>query len=87
VEDERSLLAALEAIAGATASCEYSVRSKGLRATDVEVQVDGVALAANTPDGFDVQDEVVYLRGAACATLRSKPASKVTFRVPCLVLR
>jgi hypothetical protein len=87
VEDERSLLAAFEAIAGATASCEYTVRSKGLRATDVEVRVDGVALTADSPDGFDVQNGIVRLRGAACVTLRSRPGAKVTFRVPCLVLR
>jgi von Willebrand factor type A domain len=86
VEDEATLLDAFNRIAGSAATCEFRVRSQGLTTQRVDVRIDGVPVPAGSPDGFEVRDEVVHLLGAACATLKARPAADVTLSIPCEVL-
>jgi hypothetical protein len=83
VEDEASLLAALQGIASTLVSCSYML-DMAPQADHVLVKLDGAQINLNDPDGWVlVDDRTVQIQGAACAQLRSTGAHSVDVEVQC----
>lgn len=71
VEDEQSLLGAIEAIAGEVASCTYQLDKAPGNPKYVRVTLDGVDLVLGDPDGWELTDErTINLSGSACNTIQ-----------------
>ncbi len=71
VEDEASLLAAIDAIAGEVASCTYQLEKAPGDPTYVRVTLDGMDLKLGDPDGWELSDDAtINLRGSACDTIQ-----------------
>jgi len=87
VEDEASLLAALQGIASELVSCTYVLDTAPSRADFVLVKLDGQQIDLNEPDGWVlVGDRTVEIQGAACEQLRSTGAHSIEVEVQCGVV-
>jgi hypothetical protein len=87
VEDQRSLQAMLQEIAGGAISCAWALDTVPEDPSFVKVQVDGRQLNLNDPNGWrlDVKDGVatVTVQGNACDTLRSGGDHTLHVEVTC----
>ena len=87
VEDEATLLSALQGIASELVSCTYVLDTAPSRADFVLVKLDGQQINLNEPDGWIlVGDRTVEIQGAACEQLRSTGAHSVEVEVQCGVV-
>jgi hypothetical protein len=87
VEDEQSLRAVLQKIAGDVVSCTFVLDKPPPRADYVLVKVDGVQVNLNDPNGWQlVGDRTVELTGATCEKLKSDGAHSVDAEVRCQVV-
>jgi hypothetical protein len=87
VEDEATLLAALQGIASTLVSCTYVLDTAPRAAEYVLVKLDGQQINLNEPDGWVlVGDRTVEIQGAACAQLRSTGAHSIDVEVQCGVV-
>lgn len=74
VEDEDSLLAELQRIAGSIASCSFDLNEAPLRPDYVLVELDGNKLLLNQQDGWNlIGDRTIELAGTACETFKNGP--------------
>jgi hypothetical protein len=72
VEDEASLLGALQSITAAIASCSFSLDKAPRRADYVLVRLDGAQVNLGSADGWQlIGDRTIELVGAACQQFRS----------------
>lgn len=90
VEDQQSLQAMLQEIAGGAISCAWALDSVPEDPSYVKVDVDGRQLNLNDPNGWrlDVKDGVatVTVQGSACDTLRSGGEHTLHVEVTCEVV-
>jgi hypothetical protein len=84
VEDEASLLAEFQRIAGALVSCTFALDKAPPRADYVLVRVDGTQVNLDDPNGWGlIGDRTIELRGSACATVQSNGDHAVDAEVHC----
>lgn len=85
IEDEQSLLAQFQQIAGVATSCELVLSSAPENPSYVDVRVDGNQVLLNDANGWTISADhkTVSLQGNACATLRSSAQHLVTVQVLC----
>jgi Mg-chelatase subunit ChlD len=84
VEDQASLSAEFQRIAGALVSCTFSLDKAPPRADYVLVRVDGNQINLDDPNGWGlVGDRTIELRGAACSTVQANGDHLVDAEVHC----
>jgi hypothetical protein len=87
VEDEASLKAAFQQIAGAVVNCTFVLDKPPMRADYVLVKIDGTQVNLDDPNGWHlVGDRTVELVGSTCDTLKSDGAHIVDAEVLCDVV-
>ena len=85
IEDEASLVAAFEEIAGRAVSCEYVLETAPSDPKYVLVELDQTALALGSPDGWSMSADQLHvtLEGSACAMLKGGGLHDLTVTVQC----
>jgi hypothetical protein len=86
IENEASLVQEFRRILGSAVSCDYALMTAPSDPNYVLVQLDGVKLDLNSPDGFALSDDRKRLTvvGAACTTLQStSEPHMLTVKVEC----
>lgn len=83
VEDEASLLAEFENIAGEIVSCSFQLMEEPADPTYVLVELDGQQRNYNDPDGWTIDGTTVELQGEACATLQDGNEHLLSVQVQC----
>jgi hypothetical protein len=86
IEDEASLVQEFRRILGSAVSCDYALMTAPSDPNYVLVQLDGVKLELNSPDGFALSADRKRLTvvGAACTKLQSTTEThRLTVKVEC----
>jgi Mg-chelatase subunit ChlD len=85
VENEQTLVAALEDITGRAISCTFVLEERPDDPTYVSVQVDGKPVFYNQPNGWTLSDDgkQVLIQGAPCDVLRSPGDHTLVVDVEC----
>jgi hypothetical protein len=84
VEDEASLTAVFQGIAGQLVSCTFALDKAPPRADHVLVRLDGNQVNLDDPNGWGlVGDRTIELRGNACMTVQSNGDHLVDAEVRC----
>jgi hypothetical protein len=83
VEDEATLLAELEKIAGEAISCSYQLDMEPENPSFVRVTLDGMQLNLNDPNGWSIDGRVITLLGSACALLKDGGDHFLDVKVEC----
>lgn len=85
IENEASLIAAFEEIAGAATSCEYALDDPPSDASYVLVELDGAPLTLGDPDGWSLSPDSrrVSLQGQACAAMQGLGQHSFSVSVQC----
>jgi len=86
VEDEASLLAEFQKIAGEIVSCSYQLDKAPKDPSYVLVKLDGKQLNLDQPDGWSITGRAVTLEGQACKTLQDGKEHTLNVVVECDVV-
>jgi len=86
VEDEASLLAELQKIAGEIVSCTYNLDTEPKNPGFVLVQLDGKQLNLDQADGWSIVGTAVTVQGQACKTLQDGKDHTLSVKVKCDVV-
>ncbi len=86
VEDEASLLAEFQKIAGEIVSCTYNLDTEPKNPGFVLVQLDGKQLNLNQTDGWSIVGTAVTVQGQACKTLQDGKDHTLSVKVKCDVV-
>lgn len=81
------LASSLTAIVGDTIGCEFGIEGKIVAGKECEgsVELSGVALLCNDPNGYSVDStgQLLSLSGEACESLRTAQSATLTASFPC----
>lgn len=83
VEDEASLIAEFEKIAGEAIPCSYQLETEPEDPSFVRVTLDGTQLNLDAPNGWSINGRVITLQGAACSSLKDGNDHSLTVEVLC----
>lgn len=83
VEDEGSLIQALEDVTAQSAACSFELQSPVDDPAYARVTLDGTSLPLGEPDGWVMDGAVISLQGAACETMRSGGDHVLTMQLVC----
>lgn len=85
VENQQSLVQALQTILGKVAYCDFSLDEATKSPSYVSVTIDQTSLLLNDPNGFSVSPDgrKVTVRGTACEQLSTSSAHVVRVKVLC----
>jgi hypothetical protein len=87
VEDEASLVMALQKITGQIVGCAFTLDKPPTRADFVRVTLDGKQVNLDAPNGWKLTgDRTIELTGAACDTFRGTGSHVLDAEVQCSVV-
>lgn len=83
VESGAQIEAALREITKDVVSCKFSLDTEPPDVKRVRVQIDGVSIPLNSPDGWVIQGKNITLIGGACATLKDGKGHILNAQIEC----